>query len=193
MSIGWTCGSSSPRRRWRTSSGGGAAARARCRAVSGSPGRVSGPERGRLAHLPGPRGWPVLARDRRALGFGSLAADYAFDYAVGPRPAGPWFDPPVITWTCPACEQTIRDRGPVIMPAAVRRDTRTVAAAWLPRWLRGKRVAEPANPPRDRECRTVLSVLASKPMTFASFLGETVISYSPLCNSTYAQRPAELP
>jgi hypothetical protein len=59
------------------------------------------------------------------LGFGPLAADtgvpvaeYAFDYTVGPRSSGPWFDPPVFIWTCLACEQTIRDRGPVIMPAA---------------------------------------------------------------------------
>ena len=59
------------------------------------------------------------------LGFGPLAADtgvsvadYAFDYTVGPRSASPWFDPPVFTWTCPACEQMISDRGPVIMPAA---------------------------------------------------------------------------
>jgi hypothetical protein len=59
------------------------------------------------------------------LGFGPLAAgsgvpvsDYAFDYAAGPPSAGPWFDRPVVTWTCPACGQLIRDRGPVLMPAA---------------------------------------------------------------------------
>jgi hypothetical protein len=59
------------------------------------------------------------------LGFGPLAAgsgvsvaDYAFDYTVGPSAAGPWFDPPVLAWTCPACGQLIRDRGPVLMPAA---------------------------------------------------------------------------
>ena len=59
------------------------------------------------------------------LGFGPLAADagvsvadFAFDYTVGPQPAAPWYDPPVFTWTCPVCEQLIRDRGPVIMPAA---------------------------------------------------------------------------
>jgi hypothetical protein len=59
------------------------------------------------------------------LGFGLLAADaevsvagYAFDYAIGPRPAGPWYDPPVFLWICPACGRRIRDRGPVLMPAA---------------------------------------------------------------------------
>jgi hypothetical protein len=59
------------------------------------------------------------------LGFGPLAAgsgvpvsDYAFDYAAGPPSASPWFDPPVFTWTCPACGQMISDRGPVLMPAA---------------------------------------------------------------------------
>ena len=59
------------------------------------------------------------------LGFGPLGADtgvsvadYAFDYCVGPRAAGPRFGPLVFLWTCPACERTIRDRGPVIMPAA---------------------------------------------------------------------------
>ena len=40
-------------------------------------------------------------------------SQYAFDYCVGP-----WFGPPVFTWTCPACGQMIRDRGPVLMPAA---------------------------------------------------------------------------
>jgi hypothetical protein len=59
------------------------------------------------------------------LQFGPLAAasnvpvsQYAFDYCVGPHPEAPWFDPPVFTWTCPACRQMIRDRGPVLMPAA---------------------------------------------------------------------------
>jgi hypothetical protein len=60
------------------------------------------------------------------LGFAPLAAvsgvpvsDYAFDYCVGPRAAGPWFDdPPLFTWTCPACGQMISDCGPVLMPAA---------------------------------------------------------------------------
>jgi hypothetical protein len=59
------------------------------------------------------------------LDFGPLAADadvsvagYAFDYTIGPRPAGPWYDPPVFLWTCPACGQSIRDRGPVLMPVA---------------------------------------------------------------------------
>jgi hypothetical protein len=59
------------------------------------------------------------------LGFRPLAADadmsvagYAFDYTVGPRSAGPWFDPPVFLWTCTACGQRIRDRGPVLMPMA---------------------------------------------------------------------------
>ena len=59
------------------------------------------------------------------LSFGPLAAEtgasvagYAFDYIIGPRSASPWFDPPVFTWTCSACGQTIRDRGPVLMPAA---------------------------------------------------------------------------
>jgi hypothetical protein len=59
------------------------------------------------------------------LGFSPLAADsrtsvaqYAFDYCVGPSSAAPWFDPPVFAWTCPACGQMIRDRGPVLMPAA---------------------------------------------------------------------------
>jgi hypothetical protein len=58
------------------------------------------------------------------LQFGPLAAasntpvsQYAFDYCVGPHPEAPWFDPPVFTWTCPACGQVIRDRGPVLMPA----------------------------------------------------------------------------
>jgi hypothetical protein len=59
------------------------------------------------------------------LDFGLLAAasntscaQYAFDYCVGPHPASPWYDAPVFTWTCPACGQIIRDRGPVLMPAA---------------------------------------------------------------------------
>jgi hypothetical protein len=59
------------------------------------------------------------------LGFGPLAADsgtsvagYAFGYTVGPQAAAPWYDPPVFTWTCPACGQLIRDRGPVLMPTA---------------------------------------------------------------------------
>jgi len=59
------------------------------------------------------------------LGFGPLAADasvpvadYTFDYLVGPRSARPWFDPPVFLWTCPVCRQTVRGRGPVLMPAA---------------------------------------------------------------------------
>ena len=59
------------------------------------------------------------------LGLGPLAADadvsvasYAFDYTVGPRPATPWYDPLVFLWTCPACGQMIRDRGPVLMPMA---------------------------------------------------------------------------
>lgn len=59
------------------------------------------------------------------LDFGPLAASadmsvaqYAFDYVTGPHPAAPWFDPPVFGWTCPACGQMIRDRGPVLMPAA---------------------------------------------------------------------------
>jgi len=59
------------------------------------------------------------------LQFGPLAAasdmsvsQYAFDYCVGPQGARPWFDPPVFTWTCPACGQMIRDRGPALMPAA---------------------------------------------------------------------------
>jgi hypothetical protein len=45
-------------------------------------------------------------------------SDYAFDYAAGPPSASPRFDPPVFTWTCPACGQMISDRGPVLMPAA---------------------------------------------------------------------------
>ena len=49
---------------------------------------------------------------------GTSVAQYAFDYCVGPHPAAPWFDPPVFTWTCPACGQTVGDRGPVLMPAA---------------------------------------------------------------------------
>jgi hypothetical protein len=59
------------------------------------------------------------------LGFGALAADagesvasYAFDYTIGPQPTAPWYDPPVFIWTCPARGQAIRDRGPVLMPAA---------------------------------------------------------------------------
>jgi len=59
------------------------------------------------------------------LQFGPLAAasdmsvaQYAFDYCVGPQPEAPWFDPPVFTWTCPACGQMIGDRGPALMPAA---------------------------------------------------------------------------
>ena len=59
------------------------------------------------------------------LDFGPLAAasvtsvaQYAFDYCVGPHPEAPWFDPPVFMWTCPACGQMIRDRGPVLMPVA---------------------------------------------------------------------------
>jgi hypothetical protein len=59
------------------------------------------------------------------LGFGPLAADadmpvagYAFEYTVGPRSTSPWYDPPVFTWTCPACGGLVRDRGPVLMPAA---------------------------------------------------------------------------
>jgi hypothetical protein len=59
------------------------------------------------------------------LDFGPLAAasnmsvsQYAFNYCAGPQDTGPWFDPPVFTWTCPACGQLIRDRGPVLMPAA---------------------------------------------------------------------------
>ena len=49
---------------------------------------------------------------------GTSVAQYAFDYCVGPHPEAPWFDPPVFMWTCPACGQMIRDRGPVLMPAA---------------------------------------------------------------------------
>ena len=45
-------------------------------------------------------------------------ASYAFDYTIGPRSTGPWYDPPVFPWTCPTCGQTIRDRGPVLMPVA---------------------------------------------------------------------------
>ena len=63
------------------------------------------------------------------LDFGPLAAasstsvaQYAFDYCVGPHPEAPWFDPPVFTWTCPACGQIIRDRGPVLMPTADEKD-----------------------------------------------------------------------
>jgi hypothetical protein len=59
------------------------------------------------------------------LDFAPLAADsktsvaqYAFGYTVGPHPAAPWYDPPVFTWTCPACGRMISDRGPVLMPAA---------------------------------------------------------------------------
>jgi hypothetical protein len=59
------------------------------------------------------------------LDFGPLVADsgtsvaqYAFDYCVGPQGASPWYDPPVFTWTCQVCGQMIRDRGPVLMPAA---------------------------------------------------------------------------
>jgi hypothetical protein len=59
------------------------------------------------------------------LGFGPIAADvevsvagYAFDYTIGPQPAGPWYDPPVFLWTCPVCGEPVRDRGPVLMPAA---------------------------------------------------------------------------
>jgi hypothetical protein len=38
---------------------------------------------------------------------------------MGPRSAGPWFDPPpTFAWTCPACGQMVSDRGPVLMPAA---------------------------------------------------------------------------
>lgn len=58
------------------------------------------------------------------LGFGALAAgggatvaDYAFDYTVGPRTAAAWFDTPVFIWACPACGQTISDRGPDGCPA----------------------------------------------------------------------------
>jgi hypothetical protein len=39
----------------------------------------------------------------------------AFGYCVGPQ--GAWFDPPVFTWTWPACGQVIGDRGPVLVPA----------------------------------------------------------------------------
>jgi hypothetical protein len=59
------------------------------------------------------------------LDFGALAAarnrsvsQYAFDYCISPQDTSPWYDPPVSTWTCPACGQMIRDRGPVLMPAA---------------------------------------------------------------------------
>ena len=72
--------------------------------------------------FPPPLAWHEIGG---LLGFGPLAADadvpvvgYAFGCAVGPRSAGPWFDPPVFLWTCPACGQRIRDRGPVLMPAA---------------------------------------------------------------------------
>jgi Endonuclease/Exonuclease/phosphatase family len=40
------------------------------------------------------------------------------DRTIGPRSAAPWFDPPAFTWTCPAYERMISDRGPVIVPAA---------------------------------------------------------------------------
>jgi hypothetical protein len=59
------------------------------------------------------------------LGFGPLAAEadvsvasYAFDCTIGPRSTGPWYDSPVFMWTCSACGELVRDRGPVLMPAA---------------------------------------------------------------------------
>ena len=59
------------------------------------------------------------------LDFGPLAAasdvsvsQDAFDYCAGPQDVSPWYDPPVLTWTCPECGQMIRDRGPALMSAA---------------------------------------------------------------------------
>jgi hypothetical protein len=76
-----------------------------------------------------------------AAGTGASVAEYAAGYAMGPRTAGSWFDPPVFAWTCPVCGQLISDRGPVLMPAADEAGTLTAASAWpryrLNGWLPG--------------------------------------------------------
>ncbi len=51
-----------------------------------------------------------LRRVRRRCG--TTVAGWAFDYATGPRTADGWFGGPVFPWTCPACGQTVSDRGP---------------------------------------------------------------------------------
>jgi hypothetical protein len=56
-----------------------------------------------------------LGRSRPA-GYRSLNVPSATK--VGPRAAEPWYDPPLFIWTCPACGQLIRNRSPVLMPAA---------------------------------------------------------------------------